>query len=434
MKFLSPFLLAIFLFSSVSADVVLIENDKKNSETIGEAGSTNTLYFGEQLQQFLQFDPSKNAFIFSSDVDFSGNQLINMKLENLSTAPICNAAAKGRAYHNTTDTHSYVCNGKEWKILDTNMNSNPPLSPFIESINPKGIAINTTQTIRITGINFDNTTIFFTNSATGTINSHRVIDGETAELVVSAGGSEADIVIQAKNGTQEWTGNKTILKITSSQSIDDVLINFSNANIAQYIPSVFPINFDMGTDGATYINDGGTGLPNENDMYDRGNYLRTNLATNIPYTGGRLVSGHAAWGGGKYLTNIKNNIFFLAGEIGTGVDSFSVTGNLGADGRGSTNTLKLSYGGYDAYIKQVYGAGSNPSVNHMFIVKSGSAVTHTASTNTDNDLDTITGLQSVKASADPKFYYILFATRMGGYVDNTTMSNVLAYVVDTIIH
>lgn len=417
----------------LSQDVIILENDLLNEKTVGYQEEKNTLYFGSQLEKFLSFDPNKNAFVFSSDVDFGGNQLVNARLENLPIAPLCASSSKGRAYHNTTDDYSYVCDGTVWKILDTDNSTNPPISPFITSLDPERIAINTTHSIKVSGYNFTDDTIF-TASDGAVITSFRIIDGETAELEVSAGPTDASVVIQAKNGTREWIGNKVILKVGSGNSIDDILINFTNADIAQYVPKVFPINFDMGLDGATYINDGGTGLPNEMDMYDRGNYLSTNLFKYIPYTGGRLVSSHSAWGGKSYLTNVKNNIFFLVGEIGDGVDTFSVTGNLGADGGGSVDTVKISYGGYDAYIKRVYGAGSDPSVNHMFIVKSGSTLSHSVSINTDLDDDSISGLQSVRDTSDPKLYYIMFATRMGGYVDDDTMRTIMAYMIDTIIN
>ena len=137
---------------------------------------------------------------------------------------------------------------------------------------------------------------------------------------------------------------------------------------------------------------------------------------------------------GKYFTSVQNNIFFLAATFGEGVTDFFITGNLGADSRGSTDTLTFNYGGYTAYVKRVYGAGSDPSVNHIFLVKKGGTLTHSASTNTDNDADRLSGLETLlNEDGEAPFYYMLFAAEQGGFIDDDTMRNIVTYTVENIL-
>lgn len=188
--------------------------------------------------------------------------------------------------------------------------------------------------------------------------------------------------------------------------LSTILSNFNTngAAITGAIPNPYNFSLDMGAT-ATFISDGGL------DMYDGGNYLNTNLASSIAYTGG-AVSPSASFGaGGQYFTQKINNMFVMAADVNN-ISSFSITGNNGADGGGVANgftyTVTVGCQSYDVYVKRVNSAG-DPSINQIFILPAGSGATHTFDANTDNTLHTLSGMNSAT-----RLYYLLVGGA-GGY-------------------
>jgi hypothetical protein len=82
-----------------------------------DTGGDISLQFGNTLNKYLKWDDAGSAFAFNDDVDFEGNELKNFKIDNLISSPICDSTTKGRIYHNTTDTYTYICDGSSWNIL-----------------------------------------------------------------------------------------------------------------------------------------------------------------------------------------------------------------------------------------------------------------------------------------------------------------------------
>jgi hypothetical protein len=205
-----------------------------------------------------------------------------------------------------------------------------------------------------------------------------------------------------------------------SSPIASVLSDFNSTGtaIAGAIPSPFNFSLDLGAT-ATNISDGGS------DMYDGGNFLNTNLATNIPYTGGAVLT-HAGFGGASYFTQKYNNLFVMVANL-NGINSFSITGNNGADGGGVVNgfTYSVTVGcmTYDVFVKRINSAG-DPSINQVFIIPSGSGATHSFSTNTNDGLHTLTGLATVD-----RLYYLLFAGTGGfAYTNAQVQAAVLNFL------
>ncbi len=426
-----------FLILSVSAfselqdsdDIIVIEQDGNSNFLIPIEGGSSSLFFGDNLQHFLQFDDAKNSFVFSDDVDFGGNEIINFRLENLAVAPSCNAENNGKAYHNTDTKYSYVCDGSSWNILDNDMDTAAVILPYIYLLQPTQLPIDTTETITITGDNFNPLTQFEFSSGV-TVQNIVIENATTAYAVITTGSSPIAVTVTALNENQSWTGNTLTFNVIESLSIDAIADNFADnaATLGQWVPNLYAIRYDTGYDGDRII-DGG------NDMYDDGNFINTNLQNNISYTAGALISDDNIFGvNGRYFTSVQNNIFFLSANIGTNITDFFITGNLGADGRGLTDTLQFNYGGYSAYVKRVYGAGSDPSVNHIFLVKEGGTLVHTADTNTDNDTDRISGLETLLNENDEApFYYMLFAAEQGEFITDDTMKNIVTYTVENIL-
>ena len=82
------------------------------------------------------------------------------------------------------------------------------------------------------------------------------------------------------------------------------------------------------------IDDGG------DDEYDTGNYITTNLESNISYNDGNLVTGSEAFGGGDYVVTYKDSIFGVF-AVTTVIDSIATQGGSGMDGDGQADTGSL---------------------------------------------------------------------------------------------
>jgi hypothetical protein len=105
------------------------------------------------------------------------------------------------------------------------------------------------------------------------------------------------------------------------------------------------------------IGDGG------DDEYDTGNYITTNLESEISYNAGNVVSSSSAFGGGDYVVTYQNSIFGVF-AVNPVIDSIATQGSSGFDGYGQADTGSL------------YGA-ANSGVNIGDFVFNGSTLTAT---------------------------------------------------------
>jgi hypothetical protein len=189
------------------------------------------------------------------------------------------------------------------------------------------------------------------------------------------------------------------------------------------------IEVDLEGDVAKIGNTNGISDGN-NDMYDGGNYINTNLLpyieeNGIPYThtqqedredpvflsDGVIKSGNGYFGSGSsYFTNMYSGLFVLAAS-NISITSFSINGELGADGEGTSNYGDFPITGWTVYWKTIHDgsvSGGDPRIHHMILVPgNGSGITHNISEDTNEDYDEITG------SIPDKVYYLLFATSLG---------------------
>ncbi|MHA3774436.1 M36 family metallopeptidase [Verrucomicrobiota bacterium sgz303538] len=186
------------------------------------------------------------------------------------------------------------------------------------------------------------------------------------------------------------------------------------------IPNRF--NFLEGVTGS-YISDGG------NDMYDSGNYLNTNLGNSLAYSDTTIATSALLGAGGQYFTRKYDGLWVFAADI-NGLSYFEISGNLGADSGGSTDSSVLSAVRdgvtYRGFVKRVYGT-SDPSVNHLIIVADNGSVIHEVSTDTNDDYHRLKNLTGIT-----RVYYLLFAGSNGAYIDNTVTGNIMAAFLDAI--
>jgi|GEM_PF-7020495 len=205
------------------------------------------------------------------------------------------------------------------------------------------------------------------------------------------------------------TGGPGVAAALPERPLSEVLtlINAKHADITALIPSAYAF-----TDGVTGTNilDGGE------DMYDNGNFLSTNLngpGTYLSYSDNVIQSSPALGSGGTYFTRKQPKLFVFAADVG-GVSQFNINGNLGADGGGSVNGSVLSntLNGitYNGMVKRVYGA-TDPSVNHLIVMRQTPGLSHEFSTSTDNDYHRVSGLGTTS-----RIYYLLFASANGGQI------------------
>lgn len=95
-----------------------------------------------------------------------------------------------------------------------------------------------------------------------------------------------------------------------------------------------------------FISDGGR------DQYDGGNYINTNLGSEISYNQGDVVEESSAFDGGNYVVVYQNSIFgILATEAN--IEFISTSGESGFDGDGQADTGSL-YGSTGTFIPVTY--------------------------------------------------------------------------------
>ncbi|MCP3902114.1 MAG: hypothetical protein GY715_00645 [Planctomycetes bacterium] len=174
-------------------------------------------------------------------------------------------------------------------------------------------------------------------------------------------------------------------------------------DIAALVPNRF--NFSDGVSGSS-INDGG------GDMYDGGNILNTDLASSIPYTGSVVMDADASFGvGSRYFTSKTDGLFVMA-AVDVDIDTFMISGNLGADGSGTVDgfdaEVTFNFVSFAVLVKRVHSAGDS-SVNHIIIVPGPLAgLTHTIPSTTDGDDDTVSGLLDRN-----EVFYLLVSRTLG---------------------
>mgnify|MGYP002858231704 CR=1 FL=1 len=288
--------------------------------------------------------------------------------------------------------------------------------------------------------------VTFPNAATGVVlsatgaggatgNSNGFHVSETARLVISppslnatvpAGepGTTATITLSNPGGhPTSWSAVVSYPAQANHTALAAVLdkINTEHASITSLIPNRY--NFTEGVTG-TYITDGG------GDMYDNGNLLNTSLTTSALSYSDNVIVAHAGMGtGGQYFTRKQPGLFVFAADV-AGLSHFEITGGLGADGAGFTNTTVLTSpragAVFKGYVKRVYGT-TDPSVNHLIIVQENGAASHTASANTDSDQHRLSNLTGVT-----RLYYLLYSTVDGSQVSDAQTQAIMDKFLDLV--
>ena len=139
-----------------------------------------------------------------------------------------------------------------------------------------------------------------------------------------------DVFVIPGNTIQDANGNflstpANDITITLTASVDGYINDYTVTGTLPRPAETWPSNS---------IGDGG------DDEYDTGNYITTNLESNISYNDGNVVSGSSAFGGGDYVVTYENSIFGVF-AVNSVIDSIATQGGSGMDGNGQADTGSL---------------------------------------------------------------------------------------------
>ena len=176
----------------------------------------------------------------------------------------------------------------------------------------------------------------------------------------------------------------------------------------------FPHAFTDGVSGE-FIIDGGA------DAFDYGNFINTNLTPvweHIAYSDSVVADSPSFGTGGRYFTRKQAGLFILAADV-SGLQQFAITGDLGADSRGSVtgSILRVTRGGkiWKIFTKTVQGTDS-ASVTHVMIMPDVGTPNHEFAQDSDFDTHRITSLSAVR-----RLYYLMFSSVSGHTVTTSSI-------------
>jgi len=148
---------------------------------------------------------------------------------------------------------------------------------------------------------------------------------------------------------------------------------------------------------------------------------------------GAIENGATWFGSGStYFTNLYPGLFVLVAKS-VSLTSFSINGNIGADGDGQFETETLPVLGYSkpytAYVKKVYDSG-DPSINHIIIIDTdGTGVVQTTDLSNQTDYHNVSGIEDAT-----EIHYLLFAKTPNefGYVSTEEVETVISAYLDLV--
>lgn len=150
-------------------------------------------------------------------------------------------------------------------------------------------------------------------------------------------------------------------------------------------------------------------------------------ATIEDFTFDGVVENGASYFGpsSSYFTNLYPGLFVMS-AYNTNINTFSITGNVGADGNG-IEVGTFSYGGFTIFTKTVYNAG-DPSINQIIMVNSSDeTIARTYDPNADWDNHELFNIDSVT-----QIHYILFGLKSGVKPTSQQVQDVYQSYIDLI--
>jgi hypothetical protein len=241
------------------------------------------------------------------------------------------------------------------------------------------------------------------------------LSSDALDFSLDMGASGSETLTLSNMNTQ---GDSVVWSIPENGSLAYMLanINASTDQLMASVPHIFEFDYDGGEEPDYYINDGGA------DMYDGGNYLNSEYASGIYYSDNTVRNGEGAFGeNANYFTRNIRGYFIMVAEMDS-INSFYTSGNNGADGSGTIDTMRgnIEVNGVDYLVvtKQINSPNWDPSINHIFILENPDSLTHLFNDDTNDDYDEIQFGDEVKL-----LHYLLVAARdtFGIEIDSVTI-------------
>lgn len=233
------------------------------------------------------------------------------------------------------------------------------------------------------------------------------LEAEVASLQSQINNNDGDITaLQSQLAAAQQEINDLeaeVARLHANVDLETFLANLngSSATIVAGIPS----RFDFSDGNTSYqIIDGGR------DMFDGANRMDTNLAGNIPYTNGSIVESTSFGSNGRYFTAKYPGLFVMVAD-NIDIAHFGLSGNLGADGQGFTNGVRLQVtvnnALYTIFAKRTTDnqGTRDPSINQIIVVPGDSGAAHTFDTYTNSGFQRVNGLAGIN-----RVIYLLAAT------------------------
>ncbi|KPA18834.1 peptidase S8 and S53 subtilisin kexin sedolisin, partial [Candidatus Magnetomorum sp. HK-1] len=258
--------------------------------------------------------------------------------------------------------------------------------------------------------------------------------GKTIILLKGSGAGKPEISLSTDSINEKLTSGETLTQtiIISNESeyqlswqlltkenifpLETILkhLNQNYQAIIETIPGRY--NFFDGYFGK-YIADGLTEKSfymESIDLFDFGNILQTEKGQ-LYYSDNIVQNSNVLGLSGKYFSIKYPGLFVFGADIHH-IETFFISGELGADGKGHVDgsVLHLTVNDipYTGFVKRVFGT-LNPSVNHLIIIKDSPGVTHDYFNDTNNDYHRISNLSDVT-----RLYYLMYCGKLGEYIDD----------------
>lgn len=91
---------------------------------VDDTGGDMSLVFGSAANERLTWDDSNSRFEITDSLSLANNEVMNMRIENLATPPVCDTSGSGKIYYNTSDRLTYTCDGiSTWNPLENALNA-----------------------------------------------------------------------------------------------------------------------------------------------------------------------------------------------------------------------------------------------------------------------------------------------------------------------
>jgi hypothetical protein len=165
--------------------------------TIGARSDTGDvrLQFGDTLAEYLQWDSIESRFSLSSSLSLEGNEIQDVRLENLAVAPVCDGTTRGKVYFNTSNNDTFSCNGTVWQSLTNSIVSNS----VEQTTDYDALLVNTINQLSATSVNRPADKTFLV----------KTLGDASVKTQVATNGSERYFRTFENSAWTDWTANKT---------------------------------------------------------------------------------------------------------------------------------------------------------------------------------------------------------------------------------